>query len=142
MPFENPTKDQIKQILREAQTIAVVGLSSDPQRTSYLVSEAMQKAGYRIIPVNPSGPETVLGEKRYHSLSEIPDPIDIVNVFRRSEFCAAVAEEAVKVKAKALWLQKGVISEEAARIAQEAGLQVVMDRCIKVEDALLRPKDD
>lgn len=140
MVFKNPSREEIKRILQQAKNVAVVGLSNDAQRTSYLVSEAMQKSGYRIIPVNPNGPETILGEKRYDSLSDIPEPVDIVNVFRRSEYCAAVAEEAVKVKARVLWLQKGIISQEAARIAQDGGLFVIMDSCIKVEDAILRPK--
>lgn len=139
MPFANPDRDEIKAILEKTNTIAVVGLSDKPDRVSHMVAAAMQDRGYRIIPVNPSGSDTILGEKRYASLSEIPQPIDIVNVFRRSEFCPPVAEEAVRIGAKVLWLQQGIESEEAARIAEEGGLRVIMDRCIKVEDAITRP---
>lgn len=135
MAFENPSNEQIRDILTNAKTIAVVGLSDKPERTSYMVSEAMQQAGYRIIPVNPNAQE-ILGEKSYASLSEIDEPIDIVNVFRRSEYTVPVAEEAVKIGAKVLWLQQGIINEEAAEIASKAGLSVVMDRCIKVMAAL------
>lgn len=139
MAFENPSRDEIRSILEQTRTIAVVGLSDSPDRVSHAIAAAMQDRGYRIIPVNPNGPERILGEKRYASLGEVPEPIDIVNVFRRSEYCLQVAEEAVKVKAKVLWLQKGIVNEEAARVAQEAGLAVIMDRCIKVEDAVTRP---
>jgi predicted CoA-binding protein len=138
MPFENPTRERIKSILESARNIAVVGLSDNPERTSHMVAQAMQQRGYRIIPVNPNA-DTILGEKSYVSLSEIPEPVDIVNVFRRSEHTPPVAEEAVKIGAKVLWLQLGIASDEAARIAQEGGLEVIMDRCIKVEDAVLRP---
>jgi len=94
--------------------------------------------GYRIIPVNPKG-EDVLGQQGYKSLKDIPEPIDIVNVFRRAEHTPEVAAEAAEVGAKTLWLQLGIASEESARIATEAGMNVIMDRCIKVEDAILRP---
>ncbi len=139
MAFENPSRVEIKSILEKTTNIAVVGLSDKPDRTSHMVAAAMQDRGYRIIPVNPTGADTILGEKRYNSLAEVPDAIDIVNVFRRSEFCAEVAEEAVKAGAKVLWLQQGIESEEAADIAAAGGLQVIMDRCIKVEDAVTRP---
>nr|WP_207952072.1 CoA-binding protein [Paenibacillus turpanensis] len=136
--FENPSRDEIKDMLKHAGVIAVVGLSDNPERPAFYVSEAMQKKGYRIIPVHPTAKE-VLGQKVYPSLSDVPEPIDIVNVFVRSEMTPPVAEEAVQVKAKAIWLQQGVFSEEAARIAKDGGLQVVMDRCIKVEDSILLP---
>lgn len=139
MAFVNPERDEIRGILENTKNIAVVGLSDKPDRTSHMVAAAMQDRGYRIIPVNPTGPDTILGEKRFNSLAEVPEAIDIVNVFRRSEFCAEVAEEAVKAGAKVLWLQQGIISEEAAEIAGQAGLAVIMDRCIKVEDAITRP---
>ena len=139
MAFENPSRDEIRSILEGTKTIAVVGLSDKPDRTSYMVSAAMQDRGYRIIPVNPNGDDMILGEKRYASLLEVPEPIDIVNVFRRSEHCLPVAEEAVKAGAKVLWLQQGIVNEEAAGIAEAAGLKVIMDRCIKVEDAVTRP---
>ncbi|AJY76418.1 CoA-binding protein [Paenibacillus beijingensis] len=138
MAFENPSREKIKELLQQSDTVAVVGLSDNPLRTSHSVSQAMQQKGYRIIPVNPNATE-ILGEKSYPSLRDIPEPIDIVNVFRRSEFTPAIAEEAVAVKAKALWFQLGVYNEEAAAIAARAGLQVIMDRCIKVEDSILIP---
>lgn len=139
MPFQNPDRDEIRTILEKTGAIAVVGLSDKPDRTSHMVAAAMKDRGYRIIPVNPSGPDTILGEKRYASLSDIPEPVDMVNVFRRSEFCPPIAEEAVKIGAKVLWLQQGVESEEAAGIAEAGGLRVIMDRCIKVEEAITRP---
>ncbi|WP_438446700.1 CoA-binding protein [Gorillibacterium sp. sgz5001074] len=139
MAFENPSRDEIKSILENTKNIAVVGLSDSPDRTSHMVAAAMQDRGYRIIPVNPKGADTILGEKRYDTLSDVPEPIDIVNVFRRSEHCLPVAEEAVKVGAKVLWLQQGIINEEAGQVAADAGLVVIMDRCIKVEDAITRP---
>jgi predicted CoA-binding protein len=140
MAFENPTREVIKQLLQQTKNIAVVGLSDNPDRISYMVSEAMQNKGYRIIPVNPNA-ETILGEKCYASLEEIPEKIDIVNVFRRSEHIVPIAEEAIKVKARILWLQEGVYNEEAAAIATEQGITVIMDRCIKVEDSILLPKN-
>ncbi|MCH5583537.1 CoA-binding protein [Shimazuella sp. AN120528] len=133
----NPTDQERAKLLKEAKNIAVVGLSSNPERTSYMIAEALQHAGYRIYPVNPMLTEPVLGEKPYASLLEIEDPIDIVNVFRRSETVYPIAEEAVKLKAKALWMQLGVENEEAAKLARENGLIVVMNRCIKVDHALL-----
>lgn len=139
MSFVNPERDEIKTILEQAGAIAVVGLSDSPDRVSHMVASAMKDRGYRIIPVNPMGADTILGEKRYNTLSEVPEPVSIVNVFRRAEFCPPIAEEAVKIGAKVLWLQQGIESEEAARIAQEGGLTVIMDRCIKVEEAITRP---
>lgn len=137
MPFQNPSRDEIGVLLEKAGNIAVVGLSDKTDRTSYMVSQAMQSRGYRIIPVNPTAAgQQILGETCYASLADVPEPIDIVDVFRRSEFCADVAREAVSVGAKTLWLQSGVFSDEAAEIAGEAGLTVIMDRCIKVEDAV------
>lgn len=138
MTFENPSRDAIKELLIQSKVIAVVGLSDQRERISHMVSEAMKQKGYKIVPVNPNATE-ILDEVCYSSLSEIPFPVDVVNVFRRSEFTPEIAEEAVSIGAKALWLQLGVYNEEAAQIAQEAGLTVVMDRCIKVEDSILRP---
>lgn len=135
MAFENPTREEIADILRSAGNIAVVGLSDRPDRTSHMVSAAMQMRGYRIIPVNPGATE-ILGEKSYPSLKDIPEPIHIVNVFRRSEYCADVAREAAEIGAKVLWLQQGIISEEAAAIAEKSGMIAIMDRCIKVEDSI------
>ena len=117
--------------------VAVVGLSSNPSRASYDVARYMQRQGYDIIPVNPTETE-VLGERVYASLSDLPEPPEVVDVFRRSEFVAEVVDEAIKVGAQAIWLQLGVIDEAAARKAREAGLVVVMDRCIKVEHMMRR----
>jgi len=121
----------IRQIMHTARTIAIVGLSSNALRPSNFVGFYLQRHGYRVIPVNPNETE-VLGEKAYPSLSEIPFPVDVVDVFRASQFVPAIATDAVKIGAKALWLQFGVISGEGARIAEAAGLQVVVDRCMKV----------
>lgn len=137
MSFQNPSPEERKKILVEAKTIAVVGLSDNPERTSYMVSQAMQKSGYRIIPVNPMVTE-VLGEKAVGSLAEITEPVDIINVFRRSEQIMPVAEDAVKYgKAKVFWLQQGIYNEESAQYCLERGMTVVMDSCIKVDHALL-----
>ncbi len=141
MSFENPSRERIKEILASAGNIAVVGLSDNPDRTSHMVSKAMQARGYRIIPVNPNA-DTILGEKCYASLTDIPEPVDIVNVFRRSEQVVPVAEEAVAIHAKVLWLQLEVINDEAAKIASDNGLEVIMDRCIKIEDAVLNPRNN
>jgi predicted CoA-binding protein len=138
MAFENPSRDRIKELLSTAGNVAVVGLSDKPDRISYMVAEAMQKKGYRIIPVNPNAQE-ILGETCYASLSDIPEPVHIVNVFRRSDQVVPVAEEAVKIQAKVFWLQQGIYNDEAAEIAQSGGLEVIMDRCIKVEDSILLP---
>jgi len=119
----------IPEILKNSRTIAVVGLSSSPMRASNGVAAYMQRAGYRIIPVNPQETE-VLGEKCYARLEDVPEKIDIVDVFRRPEFVAEIVESAIKIGAKTLWLQEGVVHEEAAERARSAGLNVVMDRCI------------
>jgi predicted CoA-binding protein len=122
----------IKQILDECKTIAVVGLSSNPMRPSNNVSDFMQRNGYRIIPVNPNETE-VLGERAYPTLADVPEKIDLVDIFRRSEDAGEAVDEAIRVGAKAVWLQEGVIDEAAARRASDAGLLVVMDRCILKE---------
>ena len=122
----------IAELLHNSRTIAVVGLSSRKFRPSYGVSEYMQRAGYRIIPVNPN--ETmILGEKTYPDLDSVPERIDIVDVFRRSEFVPEIVEAAIRIGARAVWMQEGVIHEEAAARARAAGLFVVMDRCILKE---------
>ena len=120
---------RIAEILHSARTIAVVGLSGKRYRPSYGVTEYMQKAGYRIIPVNPCETE-VLGEKCYPDLDAVPGPIDIVDIFRRPEFVPEIVEAAIRKGAQVIWMQEGVIHEEAARRAERAGLTVVMDRCI------------
>jgi predicted CoA-binding protein len=120
------------QILRDAKTIAVVGLSSHRWRPSYSVSEYMQSAGYRIVPVNP-GETEVLGEKAYATLDAVPEPVDIVDIFRRSEYVPDIVDAAIRIGAKCVWMQEGVIHEEAAARARAAGLEVVMDRCILKE---------
>jgi predicted CoA-binding protein len=120
------------ELLRQARVIAVVGLSSKKWRPSYGVSEYMQRAGYRIIPVNPNE-ESVLGEKAYRNLEEIPEKVDIVNIFRRSECVPEIVEQAIRIGAKGVWMQEGVVHEEAAERARQAGLVVVMDRCILKE---------
>ena len=119
----------IPQLLRAAKVIAVVGLSSDEMRPSHGVAAYMQRAGYRIIPVNPNEIK-VLGEKAYARLEDVPEKIDIVDVFRRSIFVRGVVDSAIRVGAKAVWMQEGVVDEEAAKLARDAGLEVVMDRCI------------
>jgi predicted CoA-binding protein len=122
----------IPDLLRNSRTIAVVGLSGKRFRPSYGVSEYMRRAGYRIIPVNPNE-SAVLGEKCYATLDDVPEPVDIVDIFRRSEFVPEVVEAAIRKGARAIWMQEGVIHEEAAAKARAAGLEVVMDRCILKE---------
>jgi predicted CoA-binding protein len=123
------TADPADKILRSARTIAVVGLSANPRRPSYGVARYLQRAGYRIIPVNPNVSE-VLGERAYPTLSELSGPVDVVEVFRRSEYAGAIVDEAIAIKAGAIWLQDGVVDEAAAERARAAGLDVVMDDCM------------
>jgi predicted CoA-binding protein len=125
-------EDQVREILRTAHTVAVVGLSDKPDRDSYHVAGYLQRHGYRVIPVNPEVQE-VLGEKAYAALQDVPEPIDVVNVFRRAEFVPEIAAAAAAVGARVLWLQEGVVHPAAAAAARAAGLQVVMDRCILKE---------
>jgi len=127
-----PKAEKIAELLRSAKTIAVVGLSDNPARTSYRVSAYMQSQGYRIIPVNPAISEA-LGEKAYPTLSEVPEKVDIVNVFRRSEYVPEVVDEAIRLGVPAIWMQEGVVHEEAAEKARQAGTFVVMNRCILKE---------
>ena len=124
--------ERIKDVLKRSRTIAVVGLSSNPMRASYGVSAYMQAQGYRIIPVNPQE-EYVLAEKAYPSLLDIPDKVDIVNVFRRPEFVPEVVDQAIQINAPAIWMQEEVIHEKAAEKARRAGIFVVMDKCILKE---------
>lgn len=127
---------QLRRILKNSRTIAVVGLSADWYRPSYFAAKYMQEHGYKVIPVNPKYAE-ILGERCYPDLRSIPEKVDIVDVFRKSADCVPIAEDAVAIGAKTLWLQIGVINADAARIAETAGLDVVMDRCVKIEYARL-----
>ncbi|MGM9926369.1 MAG: CoA-binding protein [Bacillus sp. (in: firmicutes)] len=137
MSIENPTREQMGKMLKQAKRIAVVGLSDDSARTSYMVSKAMMDCGYEIIPVNPNV-EEVFGIKAVSSLREIEGHIDIVNVFRRSEYLMDIAEEFVEINADIFWAQLGVVNEEAYHFLKEKGYTVIMDRCIKVEHALTK----
>ncbi|MGN4254940.1 CoA-binding protein [Bacillus cereus group sp. MYBKT14-1] len=137
MTIENPTRTEIGEVLKKSKTIAVVGLSDKPERTSYMVSKAMQDAGYRIIPVNPTVDE-VLGEKAVSSLKDIKEHVDIVNVFRRSEFLMDVAKECVEIDADVFWAQLGVQDEDTYKLLKEKDYTVIMDRCIKVEHAMTK----
>lgn len=128
----NASADAVLELLQKYHTIAVVGLSSRPMRPSYAVTEYMQAAGYRIIPVNPNETE-VLGEKSYARLEDVPEKIEIVNVFRRAEEVPPVVESAIRVGAKVIWMQLGIENEEAAEKARSAGLVVIEDACILVE---------
>lgn len=136
MSIQNPTDEQIKELLKRSKRIAVVGLSANPGRTSYMVSEVMKNAGYEIIPVNPVIDE-VFGVKAVASLKEIEGEIDIVNVFRRSEHLPEVAREAIEVGANAFWAQLGLENEEAFNLLNEHDVFTVMNRCIKIEHARL-----
>ena len=125
----------VQRVLHTAKTIAIVGLSNNPLRASYFVGYYLQRHGYRVIPVNPRESE-ILGETSYSSLSEIPEPVDVVDVFRAPDALPGIAQDAVAIGAKALWCQFGVVNEEGARIAEDGGLTVVMDLCLKIEHAL------
>ena len=141
--FVNPPAEKIAALLRAAHTIAVVGLSADRSRPSYGVARALQRFGYRIIPVTPSA-ESILGEPAVATLDQLPDvlapeeSVDIVDVFRRPEHVAAIVEDCIRLKLPALWLQEGVIDNEAAERAVQAGIFTVMDRCLFKERAALR----
>ncbi len=131
-----PPLDEVRRIYADAKTIAVVGASPDPEKRAHIVPAYMQEQGYRIIPVNPNHAE-ILGEKAYPTLEDIPEPVDIVDVFRPPPEAPGIAASAVEIGAKVLWLQVGIASEEAGRIATEAGLDFVMDNCIGVMHAKL-----
>ena len=137
MASQNPSDQDLKQLLTDATTIAMVGASSNPDKTSHGIMQKLQRAGYRVIPVNPKETE-VLGERSYPSLVDVPERIDIVDVFRRAEDAPAIADDAVAIGAKALWLQTGIVSEDAAARATKGGLMVVMDACIGATHSLLR----
>src|SRR3954471_1693041 len=137
MAHANPSDQQLKQLLTDATTIAVVGASSNPDKASHGIMQKLQRAGYRVIPVNPKESE-ILGERSYSSLLDIPERIDIVDVFRRAEDTPSIADDAVTIGAKALWLQSGIVNEEAASRAQAGGVAAVMDACIGATHSLLR----
>ena len=137
MAINNPSREEIGVILKKAKRIAVVGLSDNPSRTSYMVSEAMKNAGYEIIPVNPTVDE-VLGVKAVKQLTDIEGHVDIVNVFRRSEYLPEVAAEFEKIDADVFWAQLGLVHEETFDDLKEKGYTVIMDRCIKVEHAMTK----
>lgn len=128
---------RLRRILAESRTIAVVGLSAQPHRPSHEVALYMRSQGYRIIPVNPAYTE-VLGERCYASLEQVPEPVDIVDVFRRTEEVLPVARQAIAIGARCFWQQLGVLNEAADQLVREAGLEAVMDLCIKIEHARLR----
>ena len=137
MAHANPSDAELKQLLTDATTIAMVGASANPDKASHGIMQKLQTAGYRVIPVNPRESE-VLGERSYPSLLDVPERIDIVDVFRRAEDTPGIADEAVTIGAKALWLQTGIVNEDAAARAAAGGLTVVMDACIGATHSLLR----
>jgi predicted CoA-binding protein len=139
MPHRNPPDEDVRALLNSARTIAVVGASSSPLRSSYGVMSRLLQLGYSVIPVNPNETE-VLGQKAYASLADVPVPIDIVDVFRRDEYTPGVAAEAVKAHAKTLWLQQGLWNEDAAARATAGGLTVVMDECLGVVASVMRSR--
>ena len=130
---ENPSVEEIRALLEGSRTVAVVGLSDKPYRTSHSIARSLQDFGFKIFPVNPNLSGPVLGEKPYQSVEEIGEPVDIVDVFRRSEKVMPTAKDAVAAGANVLWMQSGVVNQEAAAYAEENGLTVVMDRCIMVD---------
>ena len=137
MAYENPPDSELKQLLIDASTIAMVGASSNPEKASHGIMQKLQKAGYRVIPVNPRETD-VLGERSYPTLADIPDRIDIVDVFRRPEDTPAIADEAARIGAKALWLQTDIANDDSAARAKAGGLTVVMDACIGATHSLLQ----
>ena len=137
MVHQNPSDQELTQLLTDATTIAVVGASSNPDKASYGIMQKLQKVGYRVIPVNPRETE-ILGERSYPSLIDIPERIDIVDVFRRAEDTPGIADQAVTIGATALWLQSGIVSDDAAARAEAGGLIAVMDACIGSTHSLLR----
>jgi uncharacterized protein len=137
MPHANPSDAELTRLLTDATVVAMVGASSNPDKASNGIMRKLQSVGYRVIPVNPRETE-VLGERAYPSLLDVPERIDIVDVFRRAEDTVPIAEEAVTIGAKALWLQTGIVNEEAAARATAGGLMAVMDLCIGATHSLLR----
>jgi len=139
---QNPSDPELTELLTNSSTIAMIGASANPEKASYGIMRKLQSVGYRVIPINPRETEA-LGEHAYASLLDVPEHVDIVDVFRRAEDTPPIADEAVKIGARGLWLQQGISSEEAATRAKAGGLLVVMDACIGATHALLRiPKKD
>jgi predicted CoA-binding protein len=132
--FHLPELTHVKEVLRTAGTIAVVGFSPKINRPSHLVGSYLIQAGFRVFPVNP-GHSEICGLKCYPDLASIPEPVDVVNIFRRSDEIMPVVEEAIAIRAKVIWMQQGIINHEAAALAEKAGLVVIMDRCLKVDHA-------
>ncbi len=139
MSWKNPSNEQIKTLLEESKTIAVIGLSDKQERTSYQIAKAMQDSGYKIIPINPNV-DTVLNEPSYKSLKDVEEEIDIINVFRKSEYLPAIAKEAQNIKSKAFWAQQGVSHEEVPKILENNDTLVIMDLCIKVAHSVILKK--
>jgi predicted CoA-binding protein len=137
MAYQNPPDDRLRTLLTDARTIAIVGASSNPDKAAYGIMQKLQNAGYKVVPINPKETE-VLGERAYPSLLDVPEPIDIVDVFRRAEDTPSIVDEAATIGAKTVWLQTGIVSEEAAARARAAGLTIVMDACIGATHAMLR----
>ena len=137
MPESNPLESEIREILENSKTIAVVGLSDKPERDSYRVAQYLKDQGYSVIPVNPSRAE-ILGEKSYPDLASIPHPVDIVDIFRNIEAVPGIVDEAIKIKAKVVWMQLGLAHNASARKATDAGLVAVQSRCLKIEHEKLR----
>jgi hypothetical protein len=138
MPAQNASAIEIQEILATTRTVAVVGLSPKPHRDSYQVAAYLQEQGYRIVPVTPQASE-ILGEKCYASLAEVPGPVDVVNIFRKPESVPEIVDAAIAIRAKAIWMQMGIVHNGAADRARAAGLDVVMSRCIMVEHRNRRP---
>jgi predicted CoA-binding protein len=136
VPVQNAGRDEIRDILAKARTIVVVGLSDDPTRDSHRVAAYLQRQGYRIIPVNPTISDT-LGEKAYPSLRDVPGSVDIVDIFRRRDAIPAITEDAIAIQAGAVWMQLGLVHNDAAAQARAAGIPVVMDKCILIEHLAL-----
>jgi uncharacterized protein len=135
--MQNPSDSELKQLLTDSRTITIVGASGNPDKASYGIMQRLQQAGYRVIPVNPKEIE-ILGERVYPALGDIPDRVDIVDVFRRAEDTPPIADDAARIGARALWLQTGIANDDAAARATAAGPMVVMDACIAATHSLLR----
>jgi len=138
IPKFNPTSEEIKKILTQSKNIAIVGLSSNPEKASYKVAQYLKNNGYKIFPVNPNALENILNEKVYKNLSEIKEKIDLVNIFRLPKDIPPIIEEAIKIKAKIVWMQEGIVNNQAAEKAKNNNLQVVMNKCIMKEHKKLQ----